>query len=203
MSRKKHCRPKKSRFLQIRPITHVVVVLTRCSGLRERNVRKRITERESVSSGAQRKRRRLLQVWLFCCLNLTALTTPLENEENAGVSRASSVSAKDKSNIAKKGKTPKQRRDDSDSFDTRSKYAPVYGPQQQTWVQPQYTPAVNPQFNGQFQQPYQNTMQPIYGPPPPNQPYSHSPIAPNSGYVPPFNNMASVRLFVTNDLSHC
>ncbi|KAM0236585.1 hypothetical protein ACHAP5_009352 [Fusarium lateritium] len=71
-------------------------------------------------------------------------------EGDNGISRASSVSAKDKSNLGKRGKTGKQRRDDSDSFDSRHQYTPYWGPQQQTWVpQPQYIPPPNPQYGAQ------------------------------------------------------
>ncbi|KAF5626469.1 R3H domain protein [Fusarium tjaetaba] len=71
-------------------------------------------------------------------------------EGDNGVSRASSVSAKDKSNIGKRGKTGKQRRDDSDSFDSRHQYTPYWGPQQQTWIsQPQYMPPPNTQYGAQ------------------------------------------------------
>ncbi|KAF5590432.1 R3H domain protein [Fusarium subglutinans] len=71
-------------------------------------------------------------------------------EGDNGVSRASSVSAKDKSNVGKRGKTGKQRRDDSDSFDSRHQYTPYWGPQQQTWIsQPQYMPPPNTQYGAQ------------------------------------------------------
>ncbi|KAF5025214.1 hypothetical protein F66182_2680 [Fusarium sp. NRRL 66182] len=84
-----------------------------------------------------------------------------------GVSRASSVSAKDKSNLGKRGKTGKQRRDDSDSFDSRHQYTPYWGPQQQTWVpQPQYMPPPNPQYGAQAPPApapaYQGQMGPVY-----------------------------------------
>ncbi|ODA80295.1 hypothetical protein RJ55_03253 [Drechmeria coniospora] len=67
-----------------------------------------------------------------------------ENEAEAGVSRTSSMSATNKANVTKRGKTGKQRRDDSDSFDSRNQYTPYWGPQQQTWV---------PQYQGQFMPP--------------------------------------------------
>lgn len=93
--------------------------------------------------------RRTLQV---CGTNVNvepSLTKASEEGDN-GISRASSVSAKDKSNLGKRGKTGKQRRDDSDSFDSRHQYTPYWGPQQQTWVpQPQYMPPPNPQYGAQ------------------------------------------------------
>ena len=60
------------------------------------------------------------------------------------MSRSSSVSTKDRAGQTKRSKPPKQRRDDSDSFDVRSMYTPIF-PQQQvpgpTWApNPQYPP---------------------------------------------------------------
>ncbi|GJN70839.1 hypothetical protein PLICBS_004899 [Purpureocillium lilacinum] len=69
-----------------------------------------------------------------------------ENDGESGMSRTSSVSANNKVNGAKRGKVGKQRRDDSDSFDSRNLYTPYWGPQQQTWV---------PQPQGQFMAPAQ------------------------------------------------
>ncbi|KAF4462391.1 R3H domain-containing [Fusarium albosuccineum] len=87
-----------------------------------------------------------------------------DNDGDNGVSRTSSVSAKDKSNLGKRGKTGKQRRDDSDSFDSRNQYTPYWGPQQQTWVpQPQYMTPPNPQYAAQPPPPaYQGQMGPVY-----------------------------------------
>ncbi|UZP35940.1 hypothetical protein NXS19_003756 [Fusarium pseudograminearum] len=114
-----------------------------------------------------------------------------------GISRASSVSAKDKANAGKRGKTGKQRRDDSDSFDSRHHYTPYWGPQQQTWVsQPQYMPPPNPQYGAQVPPgpAYQSQIGPVYtqqGPSypampgvpgvpgvPPNQPYPQYSVPP-------------------------
>ncbi|KAF5615158.1 R3H domain protein [Fusarium sp. NRRL 52700] len=118
-------------------------------------------------------------------------------EGDNGVSRASSVSAKDKSNVGKRGKTGKQRRDDSDSFDSRHQYTPYWGPQQQTWIsQPQYMPPPNTQYGAQAPPPgpaYPGQVTPVYthqGPAypaipamPPNQTYpqySAPPYAPQA-----------------------
>lgn len=83
------------------------------------------------------------------------------------MSRASSVSANNKSNIGKKGKNIKQRRDDSDSFDSRHQYTPYWGPQQQTWVphpQAQFVPPTNGQYNGSAAPSYPTgQMAPVYG----------------------------------------
>ncbi|KAH7326049.1 hypothetical protein B0I35DRAFT_405359 [Stachybotrys elegans] len=71
-----------------------------------------------------------------------------DTDEN-GMSRASSVSANNKSNLGKRGKMNKQRRDDSDGFDSRNQYTPYWGPGQQTWVsqpQPPYAPPPASQF---------------------------------------------------------
>ncbi|KAF4443410.1 R3H domain-containing 1 [Fusarium acutatum] len=117
-------------------------------------------------------------------------------EGDNGVSRASSVSAKDKSNVGKRGKTGKQRRDDSDSFDSRHQYTPYWGPQQQTWIsQPQYLPPPNTQYGAQAPPgpAYPGQVAPVYthqGPGypampamPPNQAYpqySAPPYAPQA-----------------------
>ena len=115
-----------------------------------------------------------------------------ENEDSTGVSRASSVSAKDKSSLGKKVKPGKQRRDDSETFESRSQYTAYYGhPQQATWVPPQYIQAGNPGYNGQAQQPYPNAMPPAYGPP--NQAYPAMMPA-NGGFAPPYNAMPTVRV---------
>jgi hypothetical protein len=111
-----------------------------------------------------------------------------ENDDNIGVSRASSVSAKDKSGVSKR-KTPKQRRDDSESFDSRSQYIAYCGPQQPAWGPAQYVPIGNSQFNAPSpyqQQPYSNPLQPIYGP---NQSFPPQPQPPNAGFVSPYNQM--------------
>ncbi|RYP72509.1 hypothetical protein DL771_004149 [Monosporascus sp. 5C6A] len=115
-------------------------------------------------------------------------TTDKQGESNTeddsnGVSRASSVSAKDKSNLGKRGKTGKQRRDDSESFDSRSQYTAYYPPQQPNWT-PQYVPIGNPQFNGQLQQPYQTPMAQPY----PAAPQTYATMMPNNAY-PQYGNM--------------
>ncbi|KAL0942199.1 R3H domain-containing protein [Colletotrichum truncatum] len=108
----------------------------------------------------------------------TGESTP-DNEGENGISRASSVSAREKSNAGKRGKTGKQRRDDSDSFDSRHNYTPYWGPQQQTWMpQPQYIPVTN-QYGAPVQQPYSNQMQPPYNTTPTQ---SFAPMIPNAGY---------------------
>ncbi|KUI59629.1 hypothetical protein VP1G_06827 [Cytospora mali] len=114
----------------------------------------------------------------------TETSTP-DNDESAGISRASSVSTRDKSNGGKKAR----RRRDSDNFDTRSNYvayAPAYGhPQQATWVQPHYMPA-NTQFSGPVQQPYPTQMPNMY---PPSQQYPS--MLPGSSYGPQYNSMSN------------
>ncbi|KAL1879906.1 hypothetical protein VTK73DRAFT_6718 [Phialemonium thermophilum] len=105
---------------------------------------------------------------IFGSVEKTENSTP-DNDDSNGVSRASSVSVKDKTAQPKR-KTAKQRRDDSESFDSRSQYVPWCGPQQQTWVAPQYVPVGNVPFNAQYQQPKPT-------PPPPV-------VAPNQGLTP-------------------
>jgi hypothetical protein len=115
------------------------------------------------------------------------------------VSRASSVSGKDKSNLSKRGKTGKQRKDDLEGFDSRSQYTAIFGThhygasQQSSWA-PQYLPMGNDQFNGLAQQqPYLSNMP---------QPYPQSAVAypqmipqGQMGAYPHFGAMASVSLF--------
>ncbi|CAK7565973.1 MAG: hypothetical protein SEPTF4163_003904 [Sporothrix epigloea] len=73
----------------------------------------------------------------------TESSTP-ENDDGTGMSRASSISAKDRGNTGKKGKTVKQRRDDSESFESRSQFTPFYHQSQQaTWVNPHFVPTAN------------------------------------------------------------
>ncbi|ERT01817.1 hypothetical protein HMPREF1624_00111 [Sporothrix schenckii ATCC 58251] len=143
----------------------------------------------------------------------TESSTP-ENDDGTGISRASSVSAKDKAAQGKKAKTAKQRRDDSESFDSRSQYTPFYHHSQQaTWVNPQFMPTGNlasfpynaqqqhqqqhqpnqpTQTNQPNQQPhgpqYPNNMQPpiAYGTPQ----TAYPPVVSSNGPVPPANGMA-------------
>lgn len=100
------------------------------------------------------------------------------------MSRASSVSLRDKNNGVKKGR----RRRDSDTFETRANYvayAPAYGPSHQpTWIQPQYMSNVQFGAPAQQQQHYPAPTQPTYGAP--NQAYA--PIVPGNGYAPQYNN---------------
>ncbi|KAI8966595.1 hypothetical protein F5Y11DRAFT_109321 [Daldinia sp. FL1419] len=110
-------------------------------------------------------------------------STP-DNEDANGISRASSVSAKDKSNLGKRGKTSKQRRDDSESFDSRSQYQPYYHPHQPNWTTPHYIPIGHPQYSSPVQQPYQSPIPQAYVPP--AQPYPA--MMPNNTF-PQYGNM--------------
>ncbi|KAK8102620.1 R3H domain-containing protein 1 [Apiospora sp. TS-2023a] len=112
-------------------------------------------------------------------------STP-ETEDANGMSRASSVSGKEKSNVGRRGKTGKQRRDDSESFDSRSQYTPYYGtnPNQPSWAQTgQYVAVGNMPYNGQMQQPYQAPMPQGYPQAGPAYPQM-MPQGPMSGYPP-------------------
>lgn len=122
------------------------------------------------------------------CHRNTAFLTGTGGDDSNGVSRASSVSTKDRSNVGKR-KTNKQRRDDSESFESRSQFLPWPGPQQLTWAPagPQFFPANGASYNGQFQQPYPTGMQPSYGP---NQAYPQ--MVPSNGYAPQYNGMTTV-----------
>ncbi|KAG6039685.1 hypothetical protein E4U41_002256 [Claviceps citrina] len=88
-----------------------------------------------------------------------------ENGEETGKSRTSPVDANAKSNATKRGKSGKQRRDDSDSFDSRHQYTAFWGPQQQTWVpqsQGQYIPSASSQYGGQPPTSYPAQVAPYY-----------------------------------------
>ena len=107
--------------------------------------------------------------------------TSNDNDTEAGVSRASSVSG-NKSTASNKPRRNK-RRDDSDTFDSRHSYAPFWGgPSQQTWV-PQY---------GQQQPSYPGQVPPNFAP---GQQQSPGWTQPNPGY-PGYNNVSQqVRAF--------
>ncbi|KAI8633773.1 hypothetical protein F5Y19DRAFT_252617 [Xylariaceae sp. FL1651] len=108
----------------------------------------------------------------------------LDGDDANGVSRASSVSAKDKSNLGKSRKTGKQRRDDSESFDSRSQYIKYFPPQPQMEWSPHFIPTTM-QYNGSTPQPYQYQL-----PPQPYQtpPQAYPTMAPNSAY-PQYSNV--------------
>ncbi|KAI0974050.1 hypothetical protein F4678DRAFT_395788 [Xylaria arbuscula] len=108
-----------------------------------------------------------------------------DNDEANGISRASSVSAKDKSNLGKRGKTGKQRRDDSESFDSRSQYIKYFAPPQMDWSnqQSQFIPGSMP-YNGQASQPYQYQIPQAYQ----NPPQGYPSMMPNNGY-PQYGNV--------------
>ncbi|CCE34041.1 uncharacterized protein CPUR_07972 [Claviceps purpurea 20.1] len=107
-----------------------------------------------------------------------------ENDGETGISRTSSVSANNRANATKRGKTGKQRRDDSDSFDSRHQYTAFWGPQQQTWVpqsQGQYIPSAPGQFGGQPPASYHAPVAPCYAQQAPA--YQNMPVmAPNSNF---------------------
>ncbi|KAI0514506.1 hypothetical protein F5B22DRAFT_637064 [Xylaria bambusicola] len=112
-----------------------------------------------------------------------------DNDEANGVSRASSVSAKDRSNLGKRGKTGKQRRDDSESFDSRSQYIKYFAPPQpqMDWSTqpPQFIPTNMP-YNGQASQPYHYQIPQPYQTPPQGYPA----MMPNNGY-PQYGNIST------------
>ncbi|KAK0635637.1 hypothetical protein B0T17DRAFT_50976 [Bombardia bombarda] len=139
--------------------------------------------REEREEAYNRARQRI-----FGSIEKTETSAP-DGEDGNGVSRASSVSAKDRANGAGKRKTNKQRRDDSESFDSRSQYVTWFG--QSTWAQaaPQLFAVNSSQFNGQIPQPYPNAIQSTYGGS--NQPYP--PMMPtNNGFAAAqYNGMTS------------
>jgi hypothetical protein len=101
------------------------------------------------------------------CLSLlytTIINNEADTEDSNEMSRSSSVSTKDRS--GKKSKPAKQRRDDSESFDVRSQYTPVF-PQQGPTYYPnaqysmpnaQYPPMGSQQYSGVVQNGYANSM---------------------------------------------
>ena len=105
------------------------------------------------------------------------------------MSRSSSISNKDKSSQGKRGK-PKQRRDDSDSFDSRSQYTPWFPPQQTpTWVSaPQYPQMPPQQFGGGVQNVYQSAISQQFVSP--NMQYSPAMIS--NGSMPNYSGMPQV-----------
>ncbi|KAL7793542.1 hypothetical protein V8C37DRAFT_99301 [Trichoderma ceciliae] len=115
--------------------------------------------------------------------------TPSEIDGEYGMSRTSSVSA-NRSSTSKKGKPIKQRRDDTDGFDSRRQYTPYWGPQQQTWASQspnQFIPPANGQFNPQPVPSYPAQVAPMYGQQPPGYPAVQG-MAPNIAcppYPPP------------------
>jgi len=157
-------------------------------------VRRLITKLGCASSAvpkSQRAEPKVGSTVKLRCLQ-PALTLPLtEGEDANGVSRASSVSAKDKQNGGKR-KPTKQRRDDSEGFESRSHYVQwCPGPHHPTWaapVTPQYFPISAAPFNAQFQQPYPNAPQPMY---PPAQPYNPQ-MMPNGPFAPQYTTMGPV-----------
>ncbi|GJC85193.1 hypothetical protein ColLi_08031 [Colletotrichum liriopes] len=107
------------------------------------------------------------------------------NSEKTGESTP--VSAREKPQSGKRGKTGKQRRDDSDSFDSRHNYTPYWGPQQQTWVpQPQYVPVSNQYGAPVQQQPYPNQIQAPYNTTPTQ---TFAPMITNTSYNAAYPNM--------------
>lgn len=104
-------------------------------------------------------------------------------DNDTGMSRASSVSGRDKSSVGRKGRNERRRRD-SGSFESRAQYAVYYpSPQQSPWgPQPQYVHVATPPFNGQAQQPFPNQGGAVYVPPG----QSYTPMMPNAGYPPAY-----------------
>lgn len=113
-------------------------------------------------------------------------TSSPDNEDSTGVSRASSVSAREKSALGKRGKTGKQRRDDSESFDSRSLYTPYYThPHQPHMWAPVHMPVgSNTARYTPQQQPPQPPFAPMYVAS--GQPYASPMTA--SGYGPSFGS---------------
>ncbi|KAI9738519.1 MAG: hypothetical protein M1818_005416 [Claussenomyces sp. TS43310] len=115
-------------------------------------------------------------------------STP-DTEEGNGMSRSSSVSTRDRSGAGKRGKTGKQRRDDSETFDVRSQYTPYFPPSQQhqqSWTTvPQYAPISVPQFTSPMQASYQGEPSSHYLPS--TQQFPPAMIGPAS--IQPFNQI--------------
>jgi hypothetical protein len=123
------------------------------------------------------------------------LLTRADADGAPGMSRTSSVSANNRSNTGKRIKPGRQRRDDSDSFDSRNQYTPYWGPQQQTWV-PQFGPPQNAQMAGQPPS-YPGQIQPGYAQQnvgyPAMPPMVQNPVYPPAYAVPQVCLEASLR----------
>jgi len=117
----------------------------------------------------------------------TGDATP-DPEDMNEMSRSSSVSTKDRAAQNKRPKPPKQRRDDSESFDRRSQYTPFFPqPQVPTWVpQPQYSTMSTQPFNATLQNNYQPAIPPQYVQP--SQQYNQNMMS--NGNMQQYNNMA-------------
>ncbi|RKF83223.1 putative r3h domain-containing protein [Golovinomyces cichoracearum] len=90
-----------------------------------------------------------------------------EIEDGNEISRSSSLSTKDRTGQSRRTKPIKQRRDDSENFDSRSQYAPFF-PQQQgpTWIpSARYSPIAHQSFIGN-NRPFQHPLSPQYTAPP-------------------------------------
>ncbi|CAD6505090.1 BgTH12-00588 [Blumeria graminis f. sp. triticale] len=89
--------------------------------------------------------------------------TPVDTEEGNEMSRSSSVSTKDRTSHNKRSKPLKQRRDDSENFDSRSQYTPFFPqPQGPTWIpSAQYSPIGTQSLCGNNRN-YQNPVSPQY-----------------------------------------
>ena len=120
------------------------------------------------------------------------------------MSRSSSVSTKDRASQNKRPKPPKQRRDDSESFDVRSQYTPFFPqPQGPTWAPPQQFAPMGPQpFNGAVPNNYPNPMQPQFIPPAPQFPQGMPISNMNNGSMqsnmPIYNPMQQVIISYSN-----
>ncbi|KAI0017679.1 hypothetical protein F4780DRAFT_772161 [Xylariomycetidae sp. FL0641] len=110
------------------------------------------------------------------------LTLLKETDDINGVSRASSVSGRERSNLGKRGKVGKQRRDDSESFESRSQFVPLMPPQSQmNWAPHFVSPGAMP-YGEQMQQAYAYPVPATYQTPP----QGFAPMMPNNGY-PQYN----------------
>ena len=117
------------------------------------------------------------------------------------MSRTSSMSAS-RSNVPRRAKNNKQRRDDSDSFDSRYEYTPYWGgPQQQMWIPQQqmanqYAPPMAAGFAGQVQLPPQAPMS--YAQYPIVPPGVHGAVHAGSGASYPIAQVCSLGCCVLN-----
>ncbi|RKF64885.1 putative r3h domain-containing protein [Erysiphe neolycopersici] len=116
-----------------------------------------------------------------------------ESEERNEISRSSSLSAKDRTSLNKKTKPLKQRRDDSESFDSRSQYAPFF-PQSQgpTWIpSTQYSP-IAPQLLNGTNRPFQIPL----------SPQQYNPATVNFGNMQSFNMTQVVETYPNIEIQY-
>lgn len=190
MERTNHFLPKKSKWLLLQEAVHIFTCTLGCL---VKSGRLHTTGPESESLDKLTPQVISHQVLTLQPKHIKQATNPvLEVEDGNEMSRSSSVSTKDRTTQNKRAKAPKQRRDDSESFDSRSQYTPFFPqPQVPTWMPaPQYPTMVPQQFGpGIVPNSYQSPQPNPYAPP--TQQYNQ-PMMSNAN-MQPYNTMPQVK----------